>query len=112
MLAGVPIFVAILLAIWLTLRFVPRGARPRSARLMLGFALFLVFAIYSFFVLHKAGVAGYFECSSTRCGSSDAHLSVAPIRYWMLYAMYWVLGLLSTFLSMGAVAQSMERKQG
>jgi hypothetical protein len=100
------IALGVLLATLATWRYVARDkatASP-SAKMALAAVVFSAIAAYAFYVLVSAGISGSIECSSTRCGSSNAYLATGPLRFWLLYGFYWVTGSICSFLGMSSVA--------
>ena len=113
MLSITTITLTVLVALLATWRYAVR-AEPVSGsigrlRFVACIIIFSPLAFYSFYLLYSADATGMFACSSTRCGSSDAHLATGPLRYWMLYCMYWFLGLVSTFLGASAAVVAVKR---
>jgi len=113
MLSIVTIILAVLAALFAVWHYAVRADPPanpvsRLRFVVIGIAFFSL-AVYSFYLIYNAGMTGMFACSSTRCGSSDAYLSTGPLRYWMLYCMYWALGLVSTFVGAAAVVVVIKR---
>jgi hypothetical protein len=113
MLAITTITIAVLAALLATCRYAVK-AEPLSAsvgrlRFVACIFVFGPLALYSFYLLYNADLTGTFACSSARCGSSDAHLATGPLRYWLLYCMYWFLGFVSTFLGTSAAVVAVKR---
>jgi len=99
-----------LLATWrYGVRAEPLPASVGRLRFVVCIFVFGPLALYSFYLLYNAGMTGTFACSSARCGSSDAHLATGPLRYWLLYCMYWFLGFVSTFLGTSAAVVAVRR---
>ena len=113
MLSIATITLTVLAAFLVTWHYVVRAVPLSDSIGRLRFVVFAIvffpLAFYSFYLLYNADVTGTFACSSTRCGSSDAHLATGPLRYWLLYCMYWFLGFVSTFLGTSAAVVAVKR---
>ena len=103
---------AIALSTLIALRYRDNTPRPASLKRVLLIILMALLALLAFYILLEAGMTGAISCGSARCGGSDAHVSTAPIRFWLLFGMYWILGFICSLVAMLAVAQMLGGRRG
>ena len=81
---GIPVLIA--------LRHGNGTTAPVSLMRISAIVLMILIAVLSFYIQMVAGSTESIPCESARCGGIDVHLSDTPIRFWLLYGVYWLLG--------------------